>query len=397
MTTPKTPANLELATIDLGNVEREELTPLWSDRIFLGKLSILCGHAAAGKSWLALAIAAAHSRGELLPDHHADALQGHSLILNFEDSAGDILRPRAEALKADLSRLHIVRGLRQKGGGDRIEPGFGEKDLPTLDSFLESHPEIRFVNLDPITAVFRAGAKLARDNAVRGVLQPLADIAQKHRVAILANAHLRKAAEASTILHQLAHSIAFGALPRTILLAAEHENGQRSISVLKNSYGLPPPPVGFSITDNGFEWNGVEANRGKYATPPRTLSAAATWLQRALANGPRDAAELLKLCEAAGLSSFQLDRAKTRLGIKPEKAGFKSGWIWALPSQSSQPSEQDSATEDGEHFSAANSTTEDGEGREERGRCECGDILENCANGGSNWHRHWLRLERPKP
>jgi hypothetical protein len=41
--------------------------------------------------------------------------------------------------------------------------------------------------------------------------------------------------------------------------------------------------------------------------------------------------------DAAGISPKSLRNAREALGIKPEKAGFDGGWVWALSKMPKEP------------------------------------------------------------
>jgi hypothetical protein len=64
-----------------------------------------------GKASIALAIAAAISRGEKLPWDSSDApplLPRNVLVQSTEDGYGDTIRPRLEQLGADCTKIHCI-------------------------------------------------------------------------------------------------------------------------------------------------------------------------------------------------------------------------------------------------------------------------------------------------
>jgi putative DNA primase/helicase len=63
-----------------------------------------------------------------------------------------------------------------------------------------------------------------------------------------------------------------------------------------------------------------------------------------LAAGPRSAREVQQEAKGAGIGEKPLRTARERLRIKPQKSGFDSGWVWALPKMS-RPAE--GAAQDG--------------------------------------------------
>ena len=58
---------------------------------------------------------------------------------------------------------------------------------------------------------------------------------------------------------------------------------------------------------------------------------AVAFLQTILAGGPVPANDVQRQAREAGIPSKPLRAAREALSIKPEKAGFGSGWVWRLP------------------------------------------------------------------
>jgi hypothetical protein len=57
---------------------------------------------------------------------------------------------------------------------------------------------------------------------------------------------------------------------------------------------------------------------------------AVDFLRDELANGPRPVKEIQAEARAAGISDKMLRSARERLGIRPQKGGFRDGWTWGL-------------------------------------------------------------------
>jgi putative DNA primase/helicase len=63
------------------------------------------------------------------------------------------------------------------------------------------------------------------------------------------------------------------------------------------------------------------------------LGLAKLWLRAKLAGGPLPQPQIKADAETAGYSCATVRRAKDKLGIVPEKAGFDAGWVWRLPDE----------------------------------------------------------------
>ena len=105
----------------LSDIEPEGVQWLWRSRIPRAKITLLVGDPGSGKSYLSLAVAAGITTGFALPDG-APNDRGRVVIANLEDGIADTLRVRAEAVGADLSRIHVVDGARD-ANGERVSFG----------------------------------------------------------------------------------------------------------------------------------------------------------------------------------------------------------------------------------------------------------------------------------
>ncbi|MDQ3743598.1 MAG: AAA family ATPase, partial [Acidobacteriota bacterium] len=96
-----------LSVVRMADVQAEEVGWFWHPYVPLGKLTILEGDPGLGKSWVTCALAAAVSRGKGLPG--AEPFEpGNVLMLSAEDGLADTLRPRLDAVGADVSRVFAL-------------------------------------------------------------------------------------------------------------------------------------------------------------------------------------------------------------------------------------------------------------------------------------------------
>jgi len=179
-----------------------------------GKVTMLAGHPGLGKSQLALAIVSIVTTGGRFPVNGARAECGSAVILSAEDDAEDTIRPRLDAVGADLARCRVVGAVhdRDDTGRDHMRGFSVVDDMPRLATALAEIGDAVLVIVDPITAYL--GATDSHRNAeVRSALTPLTHLAAEHRVAVLAISHLRKSLEGEAIL-RVSGSLAFVAAAR---------------------------------------------------------------------------------------------------------------------------------------------------------------------------------------
>src|SRR6202023_1198737 len=89
---------------------------LWPGRLALGKLAIIDGDPGLGKSLVALDLCARLSTGRPLPDGSSGPEASNTIVLNAEDGEEDTIRPRLQALGADLERVFVPNRARDESG-----------------------------------------------------------------------------------------------------------------------------------------------------------------------------------------------------------------------------------------------------------------------------------------
>ena len=327
----------ELVVLD--SVPTEEVRWLWEPYIPIRKLTLLQGDPGLGKTWLALAFASAVSLGEALPGGTRGE-PGPVLYATAEDGLGDTMRPRLEAMGADLLRIVMLDGIRIENGE---VTSFTLADIPVLDEAL-AKVKPRLLVIDPIQAYLGAGVDAHRANEVRPVLQRVARLAEKHAVAVLVVMHLRKAGSEKAIYRGLG-SIDFVAAARSVLVVAEHpdteraEKGIRIFAQSKNSLAPKGPSREFALIDGCLEWRGesdysaeeILVGSGKSQS---AADVAEEYLEGMLKGQGRVSSSMIfKVAQAAGISDATLRRAKKKLDVESEKTGFgqRGEWYWSLP------------------------------------------------------------------
>ena len=325
-------------TVNLADVEPQKVDWLWSGWVPQARLSLVIGHAGQGKSWLTLALAAAVSRGWPLPGDDRTRAPRGVLLIGAEDGLADTVRPRLDALGANVRQIVALEGVTT----DRGERGFLLSDVGPLEELLAAG-DYGLVVIDPLTA-FAGGADSYKDAEVRGLLAPLAQLAERYGAAIVGVMHLRKG-QADTALQRASGSIAWGAAARSVFAVGtdpQAEDGTTERHVLPVKHNLAPAPEGvtFSLEAGRFTWGGrssLSARQLMAATGPDVedgaLGDAATVLEAILADGPLPAREAARQAREAGVSDASLRRARGSLGVRVERRGFGPGgrWEWSLP------------------------------------------------------------------
>ena len=136
----------------MADVEPEPVDWLWPGRIARGKLTLICGDPGLGKSQISLDVVAHVTNVGRFPDG-SKAPSGSALILTAEDSAKDTVRPRLEAVGADLTRVHRLKAAIVKDGNKTGATTFSlQHDLVALAEKVRAVGDAAIVIIDPITS-----------------------------------------------------------------------------------------------------------------------------------------------------------------------------------------------------------------------------------------------------
>lgn len=340
--------------VRLADVKPRPVEWLWPGRVARGKLTLIVGNPDVGKSLVTLDLAARISMGMCWPGIPRTASPtGSVVLLSAEDDLDDTVRPRLDAAGADVARIVALRSVQRwdlESGGPIVQPFSLGRDLPALEQAIGRTGQVRLVVIDPVSA-YLGKCDSHNNSEVRALLAPLAELANRHRVAVIGVTHLNKSARGSA-LYRVMGSLAFVAAARPVwLVGKDKEDPARRLMVsVKNNLAADLPGLAYTIGDNGdghpvLEWSSAPV----FATADDLLGAdndeqakgaaireAVNWLVDALSDGPVPATEIKARAKSDGIAPRTLDRAKEQLQVIAERVGFGPGskWIWRLPDRS---------------------------------------------------------------
>lgn len=324
--------------VRLADVSREEVNWEWEARLPRRRIVLVEGDPGVGKSWLALAIAAAITTGAPLPGQTAPREPGNVLLLTAEDGLGDTIRPRLEDMGADLSRVAIIPAMRDERGNERHLSLV--KDLGAVEAVL-GEGGFKLLVIDPLNAYLGFALDTHRDAALRAVLTPLALLAERWGVIVLCIRHLTKSARDKAI-YRGQGSIAYTAAARVVFLVGVNPDDQqeRVMVCLKNNLAPLPVALAFELSEGQFLWRGETSISAAALLMPdgddgerSALAEAQEFLRDLLADGPVEAEEGWRQARKLGLKDRTLGSARAALRVKAHREGFGPGgrWVWELP------------------------------------------------------------------
>ena len=295
-----------LRVVRMADVEPETVRWLRHPYIPFGKFTLLEGDPGLGKSWVTCALAASVSLGRGLPG--TDLFKsGNVLMLSAEDGLGDTLRPRLDAVGADVSRVFALD-----------EPlTFDEAGLIRLEAvIIEFSPLL--VIIDPLFAFTGGKMDINKANQCRAISAPLAAIAERRGCALVAVRHLGKSRGGGNALNAGIGSIDFAAAARSVLLVGKDpdEPMKRAIVQIKNNLAPHGEAIGYKLEGGQFYWTGesdLTAGRMLAAAEDEeersSITEATDFLRVALSDGGRDAKSIETDAGHAGINRASLRRA----------------------------------------------------------------------------------------
>jgi hypothetical protein len=269
------------------------------------------------------------------------------VIVSYEDTAAEVLRPRIEAAGGDPSRVHAVVPEHR----DYVEPVALPRDVIAVEQLVRS-VQAKLLIIDPIVAAIVAELDAHKDQHVRIVLARLAEVAEEIDCAVAIVGHLNKAPSTDAYI-RVANSVAFWNAARSVVLITE-DNGDddsRLITQRKANYarlrpverhriesivlpdvldpitGEPLETARMTFVELAEDVDGADVLGGK-VTKTETAEA----LLEALLGGRdwHEADTVKKTMAAAGFSERTTQRAAKYLRVENERRGFPSTTWWRI-------------------------------------------------------------------
>jgi hypothetical protein len=356
------PAKRRLIIHRASDIQPERLEWIWPGRIARGKAALVGGPPGLGKSQVTANIAATVSTGGRWPCDEGCAPQGDVVILSAEDGIADTIVPRLIAAGADTNCVHIVAAATKLDGTGRKTFSL-KTDVDLLEELSRGIGTVRLIIIDPISA-YMGGADGNGNVETREVLEPLAEMANRLGIAVVAVTHLNKGgAGGQSALNRFAGSIAFVAAARSAYLIIEdsEDENRRLFLQAKNNLGPKGKGLAFRVEQRlipgdilasniSWESDHVTASVDEALLASETKGGgesrsgkdeAADFLRSVLSAGPMAVADIEAEARAAGLlgrespigQNKMFRDARKELGVASSRDGFGPGsrYVLSLP------------------------------------------------------------------
>jgi hypothetical protein len=245
-----------LVTKKASDIEVKPIEWMIGHRIPRGMISTFVGLPGAGKSMLAAFISSKISTGagmEAEGESWPPRPPGRVLMFVFEDGGEMVLRPRLEAMGADLERIEVCE---VKSRGDEERGIDLLKDFQLIErKVIESAPDL--IVIDPVNSAWGAGKDQNDDVQVREVLAPYKRLAEAHRAAVLLITHTNKRSDVSDAQDTASGARAIVGISRTVYLVGrlrDDDGGfMHYLADMKVNIRAPLGALKFTVTGEGPE------------------------------------------------------------------------------------------------------------------------------------------------
>lgn len=338
--------------VRMDSIEESAVSWLWEGFLPKGCLTLLGGEIQAGKSTIAMSLAAIVTTGGFWPDGSRCITPGKVIFWSSEEIVESVVKPRLMVAGADVSRiLTIESSLDEKDQPCAFDPA---QDIPLLRDEILNLGQVSLVIIDPLISAVAGDTNKAND--VRRSLQPIVTLAEEFNCTVLGIHHVAKNSQGKSTNDRMLGSQAFAAMARVVLAAAKDEDSDNRVFAISKSniskdnggfnYSIEgvsfASPKGEEIKTSRVLWGkALEGSsrrilsevEGEPNQDSSKLGQAKQFLLQALSPSPVGARELIRNArEGFGISEKTLRRAQNALGIRPEHDPiFDGGWKWSLP------------------------------------------------------------------
>jgi AAA domain len=231
--------------IALDEVEILPIESLWRGYVRTGEVTLLAAAGGMGKSSVLYALAAAVTRGSLMPDGTESDLAGGTVLLaEYEDKLNTMIAPKLLAAKADMRYVRDA-----SNDGLFATPD----DNEWLEEQVNKYGNTRLMTINPITAASTISINSGPQKLRTKLLRPLEKIAERTGIAIIVVGHMTKDGK-------IGGSAAMVDAPRQVLQIVATANPEIKMlirgkhNVDKGQGGVPFKIVGEGPQDAHVEW-----------------------------------------------------------------------------------------------------------------------------------------------
>lgn len=303
------------------SVTQRKVEWLWYPYIPYGKLTVLQGDPGEGKSTFILRVAALLTEGKSMPDGFPVPKPQSVVYQSAEDNLADTVKPHLAAAGADCDRVAYI-----------ID---GDNPLTLDDSRIEDvivQAKARPFILDPLQAYLSQDADMFNPGQMRRQLRSLANIAAKHKCAVIIIRHMNKTISEKNLYRGFG-TIDIAAIARSVLAIVRDRSDSAVRYMLPVKSSLAPKRDGIAFPfsgPSGFTWLGQcgvdRSSLEDYATDESKWELASRIVSEILSEQDMHSVDILRNLKLMGVSERTIHTAKRSWASDPTaKAGHGIG------------------------------------------------------------------------
>lgn len=211
-------------------------------------LAILCASSKVGKSWMAMQMCLAISRGKEFLDYKTN--QSSCLYLALEDSLFRLKERLNKVIDGDKAPNNFYLAIRANG----MDGGL----LQQIDEEFEEHPDIKLIIIDTLQKV-RGSAKkdemsYATDYRELGVLKEYAD---NKKICILLVHHLRKMADENDVFNMISGSNGIMGVTDNIFIIYKKKRKDENAVLFMTGRDIRQQDIMVHFNETKYRWDMV--------------------------------------------------------------------------------------------------------------------------------------------
>ena len=300
----------------------------------MGELALFAGREGTGKSQATLWIAACITRGTMPGEQWGKPRS--VIIASREDSWEHTIRPRLEAVGADMDRVFRVDVTAIDGGKVHLT-------LPEDNADLErkiAEYKVALVILDPVLSAVSARLNTHKASEVRQALEPMSQMGHRTGCAFIGLTHFNKMT-GQDLSQRMMDSQAFAAVTRAIVGFAMDDVDTGVMTQPKNTLGRKPSKsmeyrISAKLMQIERQWSeiayfvpGDRTDRSAEdmldVQEMRKVAIAKDFLRGVLAGGPVLSKDVEERAKQEGISERTLNRARSDLRVRARQT--PDGWV----------------------------------------------------------------------
>jgi hypothetical protein len=324
-----TPAGERLDSSWLQQVAPEGDTDwLWPGMIPLRKVTLIEGPAGAGKSQLALDLAARVSRSSPWPNGEPSSLPVADVLVVCRKGEAQTVSARFERAAGDRKKLfHFCefQTFLPATNTRETRPIAFPYDFPALEHHVEVHESFGVIVIDSLADFCKTPRQVAE------TLVLLEDLASRANVALFVTLPANCRVDPQGRLRVASRWPTDRVRSAWCVLPDPDDVRRRLFVARRTNFCLEPDGLAYRLNDRGVAWEAK--SRISPVDPLGQMSASDLCLTDLLGEGQLPASTVFRMGAELGFTPKQLRAAGTRLGVTSQRIGFsgKGHWSWSLP------------------------------------------------------------------